>query len=74
MQPHRVPARVHDGVITVTGVPAADGEIVEVIVIRGGDDAERYARAPVDGAEFSDVEDPLGWDGDGWDEFTNEAR
>jgi hypothetical protein len=74
MQPHRVPARVHDGVVTVAGVPAAEGELVEVIVIRGADDAERYARAPITAGEFSDVEDPLGWDGEGWDEFVNEAR
>jgi hypothetical protein len=73
MQPHRVAAQVHKGVVTVTGVPAAEGETVQVIVIRGGDDAERYARAPVGPGEFSDVEDPLGWDGEGWDEFAHEA-
>ena len=45
MQPHRASAQVHRGVVMVTGVPAAAGEIVEVIVIRGADDVERYARA-----------------------------
>jgi len=74
MQPHRTSARVRKGVVTVTGVPAAEGEIVEVIVIRGAGDAERYARAPVTPGEFSDGEDPLGWEGEGWDEFANEAR
>ena len=69
MQPHRSAARVHEGAVTVTGVPAADGEVVEVIVIRGTHDAERYARAPVAPGEFSDLEDPLGWDGEGWDGF-----
>jgi hypothetical protein len=73
MQPHRASARVRQGVLTVTGVPAADGEVVEVIVIRGAGDAERYAQAPVAQGEFSDAEDPLGWDGEGWDEFANEA-
>jgi hypothetical protein len=57
----------------VTGV-AADGEVVEVIVIRGSDDAQRYACAPVTLGEFSDTDDALGWDGEGWDEFSNEAR
>jgi hypothetical protein len=74
MQPHRAAVQVHKGVVTVTGVPAAEGEIVEVIVIRGSHDAERYACAPVAQGEFSDVEDPLGWDGEGWDEFADEAR
>jgi hypothetical protein len=74
MQPHRAAAKVHKGVVTVTGVPAAEGEIVEVIVIRGSDDAARYASAPVRESEFSDVEDPLGWEAEGWDEFANEAR
>ena len=74
MQPHRAAAQVHKGVVTVTGVPAAEGEVVEVIVIRGSHDAERYARAPVAPGEFSDAEDPLGWDGDDWDEFAHEAR
>jgi hypothetical protein len=60
--------------VTVTGVPAAEGEVVQVIVIRGTDDAERYACAPIAAAEFSDEEEPLGWDGEGWDEFANEAR
>ena len=59
---------------TVTGVPAAEGEVVEVIVIRGSHDAERYACAPVAPGEFSDAEDALGWDGEGWDEFAHEAR
>ncbi len=48
--------------------------MVEVIVIRGSDDSERYGCAPVTPGEFSDAEDPLAWDGDGWDEFANEAR
>jgi hypothetical protein len=48
----------------VTGVPAAAGEIVEVIVIRGADDVERYARAPVTSGDFSDHEDSLGVDGE----------
>jgi hypothetical protein len=74
MQPHRASAQVHKGVVTVTGVPAAEGELVQVIVIRGTDDAERYACAPVAGAEFSDSDEPLGWDGEGWDDFANEAR
>jgi hypothetical protein len=51
-----------------------EDEVVEVIVIRGSHDAERYARAPVTPGEFSDGEDALGWDGDGWVEFTNETR
>jgi mRNA-degrading endonuclease toxin of MazEF toxin-antitoxin module len=59
MQPHRASVRVRQGVLTVTGVPAADGEVVEVIVIRGSGDSERYARAPVGQGEFSDAEDPL---------------
>lgn len=74
MPPHRAAAQVHKGVVTLTGVPAAEGEVVEVIVIRGSGDAERYTCAPVAPSEFSDSEDPLGWDGDGWDEFANEAR
>jgi hypothetical protein len=74
MPPHRAAAQVHKGVITVTGVPAAEGEVVEVIVIRGSHDAGRYACAPVVPGEFSDAEDPLGWDGEGWDEFAHEAR
>jgi hypothetical protein len=74
MQPHRAAALVHKGVVTVTGVPAAEGEVVQVIVIRGTDDTERYARAPVGPEEFADVEDPLAWDGEGWDEFANAAR
>ncbi len=74
MQPHRAAAQVRKGVVTVTGVPAAEGEVVQVIVIRGADDAERYACAPVSPGEFSDAEDPLGWDGEGWDELANEAR
>jgi hypothetical protein len=74
MQPHRAAARVHKGVITVTGVTAAEGEVVEVIVIRGSQDIDRYATAPVGASEFSDIEDPLGWDGDSWDEFGHEAR
>jgi hypothetical protein len=74
MQPHRAAAQVHKGVVTVTGIPAAEGEVVEVIVIRGIDDAERYARAPVTPGEFADAEDPLAWDGEGWDEFANETR
>lgn len=45
--------------VTVTGVPAAEGEVVQVIVIRGIDDAERYARAPVTPVEFADAEEPL---------------
>lgn len=60
--------------VTVTGVPAAEGEVVQVIVIRGTDDAERYARAPITPVEFADAEEPLAWDGEGWDEFANEAR
>jgi hypothetical protein len=74
MQPHRAAARVRKGVVTVRGIAAADGEVVEVIVIRGSHDAERYALAPVAPGEFSDWEDPLGWDGEGWDEFAHEAR
>lgn len=74
MQPHRAAAQVHKGAVTVTGIPAAEGEVVQVIVIRGADDSERYACAPVSPGEFSDAEDPLGWDGEGWDEFANEAR
>jgi hypothetical protein len=74
MQPHRAAVLVHKGIITVTGVTAAEGEVVEVIVIRGAQDIDRYASAPVGPSEFSDVEDPLGWDGDGWDEFVHEAR
>jgi hypothetical protein len=35
MQPHRAAAQVHKGVVTVTGVPAAEGEVVQVIVILG---------------------------------------
>lgn len=58
----------------VTGVPAAEGEVVEVIVIQGTRDVERYARAPVAPGEFADADDPLGWDGEGWDQFANEAR
>ena len=74
MPPHRTAAQVgKGGVVTVNGVPAPEGEIVEVIVIRGADDAARYACAPVTPGEFSDVEDPLGWDGQGWDEFDDEA-
>ena len=57
----------------MTGVPGEDGEVVEVIVIHGSRDAERYASAPVTSGEFSDAEDPLEWDGEGWDEFANEA-
>jgi hypothetical protein len=74
MQPHRVATQVHKGVVTVTGVTAAEGEVVEVIVIRGTDDASRYAAAPVAEGEMTDVDDPLGWEADGWDEFANEAR
>ena len=74
MQPHRAAAQVHKGVVIVTGVQATEGEVVEVIVIRGSHDAGRYACAPVTPGEFSDAEDPLGWDGEGWDEFVNEAR
>ena len=74
MLPHRTAAKVgKGGVVTVNGVPAREGEIVEVIVIRGADDAARYASAPVTPSEFSDVEDLLGWDGEGWDEFDDEA-
>ena len=58
----------------MNSVPAAEGEVVEVIVIRGSHDAERYACAPVAPAKFSDEEDALGWDGEGWDEFAHEAR
>jgi hypothetical protein len=68
MQPHRAAAQVSKaGVVTVSGVPMPEGEVVEVIVIRGADDAARYASAPVAAGEFSDIEDPLGWDGVGWD-------
>ena len=74
VQPHRASVRVRHGVVTVAGIPASEGEIVEVIVIRGSDDAERYACAPVAPGEFTDGEDPLGWDGEGWDELANEAR
>ena len=74
MPPHRAAAQVHKGVITVTGVPAAEGEVVEIIVIRGSRDADRYASAPVAPAEFSDVDESLGWDGEGWDELGHEAR
>lgn len=74
MQPHRTAAQVSKGgVVTVTGVPAPEGEVVEVIVIRGADDAARYACAPLTPGEFADVEDALGWDGEGWDEFDDEA-
>ena len=52
----------HEGAITVTGVPAADGEMVQVIVIRGTDDAERYAGPPA-------ADNPMGWDGEGWDDL-----
>jgi hypothetical protein len=48
--------------------------VVEVIEIRGSRDAERYARAPVAAGEFSDENDPLGWDAEGWDELGYEAR
>jgi hypothetical protein len=41
MGPHRAAAQFHKGVVTVTGVPAAEGEMVQVIVIRGTDDTER---------------------------------
>jgi hypothetical protein len=74
MGPHRASARVQQGALTVTGVPAADGEVVEVIVIRSAGDAERHARALVNQGEFSDAGDPLGWEGEGWDEFANETR
>ena len=74
MQPHRAAAQVHHGVVTVMGVPGGEGEMVEVIVIRGSHDAERYAYAPVLPSEFVDAADPLGWDGEGWDEFDDEAR
>jgi hypothetical protein len=40
----------------VTRVPAAKGEIVEVIVVRRAHDAE-HACAPVASAEFSDTSD-----------------
>ena len=65
MPPHRAAARVHKGVVTVTGVQATEGEVVEVIVIRGSHDAERYACAPVTPGEFSDAGDTLAWDGEG---------
>jgi hypothetical protein len=39
------------------GAAAAEGEIVEVIVIPGAHDAERYACASAAPGEFSDVED-----------------
>jgi hypothetical protein len=58
----------------VTDVPAAEGEVVEVIVIRGPDDAARYAASPVARGELSDEEDSLGWEADAWDEFADEAR
>ncbi len=32
------------------------------------DDVLQYASSPSGGQEFSDSEDPLGWDGEGWDE------
>jgi hypothetical protein len=69
MPPHHAAAQVHKGVVTVTGVPAAEGEVVEMIVIRGSNDAARYASTPVAPGEFSDAEDPLAWDGEGWDDF-----
>jgi hypothetical protein len=75
MQPHRIVAQVgKGGVVTVTGVDAREGELVEMIVLRGRDDRERYACAPVNPGEFSDVDDPLAWDGEGWDGLFDEAR
>jgi hypothetical protein len=62
VQTLRAVAQVHEGAITVTGVPAADGEMVQVIVIRGTDDAERYAGPPA-------ADNPMGWDGEGWDDL-----
>jgi hypothetical protein len=74
MLPHRTAAQVgKGGVVTVNGVPAPEGEIVEVIVIRGADDAARYACAPATPGEFPDIEDRLGWDGQGWEEVDDEA-
>jgi hypothetical protein len=66
VQTHRAVAQVQEGVVTVTGVPAADGEVVQVIVIRGKDDAERYSGAS---STLSAAEEPMAWDGEGWDEF-----
>ena len=68
MAPPRISARVRKGgIVTVSGVPMPEGEEVEVIVLRRRADADRYAATPVSTGEFSDVEDPLGWDGEGWD-------
>jgi len=63
MQPHRAAAQVHHGVVTVMGVPGGEGEMVEVIVIRGSHDAERYAYAPVLPTEFRRCGGPsgVGW-------------
>ena len=35
-----------------------------------GDDAEAYERTPPSEQEFSSDEEPLAWEGDGWEEFS----
>lgn len=68
--PHRSPARVgRDGTVTVTGLPMAEGEEVDVIVVRTQDDAARYAAMPVTAGEFSDTYEPMARDAGGWDEI-----
>lgn len=38
----------------------------------GTDDAAAYRASPPTKGEFDDEEDPLGWEGEGWEEFTRE--
>jgi hypothetical protein len=35
-----------------------------------GDDAAAYAAAPPSADEFSEDDEPLAWDADGWEEFS----
>ena len=36
----------------------------------GLDDAAAYQASPSAAGEFDDEEDPLGWEGEGWEEFS----
>ena len=53
----------------MTGLPIAEGEEVDVIVVRKQDDAARYAAMPVSAAELSESYEPMAWDAGGWDEI-----
>jgi hypothetical protein len=44
------------------------------LVVEAAKQPQNWVCSAVTPSEFSDAEDTLGWDSEGWDEFANETR